>query len=80
KLFPVDSLLSEAKAYALKLAGGPTLALGHIKRCVHEGMQLSLAEGLALERELVAELFASEDAQEGLSAFVEKRTAEFKGD
>jgi len=79
KLFPVDSLLEEAKAYALKLATGPTLALGHIKRCVHEGMQLSLAEGLALERELVAELFASEDAQEGLSAFVEKRPAEFKG-
>jgi enoyl-CoA hydratase/carnithine racemase len=79
KLFPVDSLLEEAKAYALKLATGPTLALGHIKRCVHEGVQLSLAEGLALERELIAELFASEDGTEGLTAFVEKRPAEFKG-
>ena len=79
KLFPPETVLEEAKAYALKLATGPTLALGHIKRCVYEGMQLPLAEGLALERELVAELFASQDAQEGLSAFVEKRQAEFKG-
>jgi len=79
KLFPADSLLDEAKKYALKLANGPTLALAHIKRCVHEGVQKPLVEGLALERELVADLFASDDAREGLSAFVEKRKAEFKG-
>jgi enoyl-CoA hydratase/carnithine racemase len=79
KVFPADSLLDEAKAYATKFANGPTLALAHIKRCVHEGMNMSLADGLALERELISELFVSEDAREGLSAFVEKRKAEFKG-
>jgi len=79
KVFPADTLLEEAKKYALNLANGPTLALGHIKRCVHEGIDMPLADGLALERELVAELFASDDAREGLSAFVEKRKAEFKG-
>ena len=79
KVFPADSVLEEAKAYALKLANGPTLALAQIKRCVHEGMDMSLADGLALERELVSELFATEDVAEGLSAFVEKRKAEFKG-
>jgi enoyl-CoA hydratase/carnithine racemase len=79
KVFPAGSLLDEAKAYATKLANGPTLALGYIKRCVHEGMNLPLADGLALERDLIAELFVSEDAKEGLSAFVEKRKAEFKG-
>ena len=79
KLFPAESLLDEAKAYALKLATGPTMALAYIKRCVHEGIEKSLADGLALERELVAELFASEDAREGLMAFVEKRKADFKG-
>lgn len=79
KVYPADSVLDEAKEYALNLANGPTLALGYIKRCVHEGTDMALEDGLALERELIAELFASEDAQEGLSAFVEKRKAEFKG-
>jgi enoyl-CoA hydratase/carnithine racemase len=79
QLFPADSLLEEAKAYALKLATGPTKALAYIKRCVVEGMETSLEEGLVLERELIAELFASEDAQEGLTAFVEKRKPAFKG-
>lgn len=79
KVYPADSLLDEAKKYALKLANGPTLALGYIKRCVHEGIDMPLADGLALERDLIANLFASEDAREGLSAFVEKRKAEFKG-
>jgi enoyl-CoA hydratase/carnithine racemase len=79
KLFPGEAVSEEAKAYALKLANGPTKALAYIKRCVYEGMDQSLAHGLRLERELIANLFASEDAQEGLTAFVEKRKAEFKG-
>lgn len=79
KIFPADSVLDEAKAYALKLANGPTKALAYIKRCVYEGIEQPLADGLELERELIAELFASEDAREGLTAFVEKRQAEFKG-
>lgn len=79
KLFPPESLLASSKEYAMKLATGPTKALGYIKRCVHEGVQKPLRDGLALERELVAELFASEDAREGLTAFIEKRKPEFKG-
>jgi enoyl-CoA hydratase/carnithine racemase len=79
KLFPPESLLDEAKAYALKLARGPARANGYIKRCVYEGMEMPLADGLVLERDLISELFFTEDAQEGLAAFVEKRQAEFKG-
>jgi enoyl-CoA hydratase/carnithine racemase len=79
RIFPAEAVLEEAKAYALKLANGPTKALAFIKRCVHEGIEQSLADGLALERELVTELFASEDVREGLTAFVEKRKPEFKG-
>jgi hypothetical protein len=40
---------------------------------------MALEQGLALERELQAELFASEDAREGLSAYVGKRPPSFKG-
>jgi enoyl-CoA hydratase/carnithine racemase len=79
QVYPAGSLLDEAKTYALKLANGPTKALANIKRCVFEGIDKPLDEGLALERDLIAELFVSEDAQEGLNAFVEKRKANFKG-
>lgn len=54
-------------------------AIGHIKRAVHSGLEMGFNEGLALERELQQRLFVSEDAKEGLSAYVEKRKAEFKG-
>jgi enoyl-CoA hydratase len=55
------------------------LAIGRLKRAVQSGHDMSLAQGLSLERELQAELFASEDAREGLAAYVEKRAAAFKG-
>ena len=55
------------------------LGVGHIKRAVQTGAELPLEAGLALERELQAKLFASEDAKEGIAAFVQKRPAQFKG-
>jgi enoyl-CoA hydratase/carnithine racemase len=54
------------------------LAVGAIKRAVVSGLEASFAEGLALERELQQQLFTSEDAREGLAAYVEKRPADFK--
>jgi enoyl-CoA hydratase/carnithine racemase len=71
--------MEEARSYALKLANGPEMALAYIKRCVYEGLEKPLAEGLELERGLIAKLFATEDAREGLTAFVEKRKPQFKG-
>jgi enoyl-CoA hydratase/carnithine racemase len=70
---------AHARAYAERLASGPALALAAIKRCVHEGGERSLADGLSLEAELVEQLFRSQDAAEGLHAFVEKRKPEFVG-
>jgi enoyl-CoA hydratase/carnithine racemase len=55
------------------------LAVGAIKRSVQTGAEIPLESGLALERELQARLFASEDAREGVAAFVEKRRATFQG-
>ncbi len=54
-------------------------AVGRIKRSVVTGMEIPLAEALGLERELQQLLFTSEDAKEGLAAYVEKRAADFKG-
>src|SRR3954454_3526860 len=53
-------------------------AVGHIKRSVQSGWEVPLESGLALERELQQALFTSEDAKEGIAAYVEKRKPEFK--
>jgi enoyl-CoA hydratase/carnithine racemase len=54
-------------------------AVGRMKRAVQSGMEPGLAGGLALERELQQLLFQSGDANEGISASVEKRTPKFTG-
>ena len=54
-------------------------AVGRVKRSVQTGAEISFEAALALERELQQQLFQSEDAKEGLDAYVGKRKAEFKG-
>ncbi len=56
-----------------------SLSAGFIKRAVHGGVDSSIYDGLALERELQQRLFESADAAEGLAAYVEKRKPEFSG-
>ena len=57
----------------------PSKAVGLIKRAIQSGINGSLSDGLALERELLAQAFDSADAAEGLSAYQEKRVAKFVG-
>lgn len=54
-------------------------AVGRIKRAVQTGSEIPFESALALERELQQQLFQSEDAREGLAAYVEKRKPQFKG-
>jgi enoyl-CoA hydratase len=54
-------------------------AVGRIKRAVQTGAEIPFESALALERELQQQLFQSEDAKEGLDAYVNKRKPEFKG-
>jgi enoyl-CoA hydratase len=56
-----------------------TRAVGRIKRAVQTGTEIPFESALALERELQQQLFQSDDAKEGLDAYVNKRKAEFKG-
>ena len=72
------SVLEYARGFCTP--GKAALAVGNIKRAVQSGLEVSLESGLALERELQAKLFSSADAKEGISAFVEKRQASFKGE
>jgi enoyl-CoA hydratase/carnithine racemase len=79
ELYDPEEADDRVRAYALRFATGPALATAAIKRAVHAGSEMSLAEGLVLEGELIEELFGSQDAHEGLHAFVEKREPEFVG-
>jgi enoyl-CoA hydratase/carnithine racemase len=54
-------------------------AVGRIKRSVQTGVEIPFESALAVERELQQQLFQSEDAKEGLTAYVEKRAAKFSG-
>ena len=76
-----ESFLEEVMEYARRFTRPEraSLAVGNIKRACQTGGQLPLEQGLALERELQALLFNSEDAREGLSAYVEKRKPAFSG-
>ncbi len=78
-VYPKETFAADVENYAKALASGPSRAVSLIKRSVVEGIEMPLAEGLALERELQNRLFITEDAKEGLSAFSEKRKPTFKG-
>jgi enoyl-CoA hydratase len=81
KIFDAGGFMANVLAYARqfcppnKAAG----AVGRMKRAVQSGWEVSLESGLALERENQQLLFESEDAKEGLTAYLEKRPAKFKG-
>jgi enoyl-CoA hydratase/carnithine racemase len=76
-----ESFLQQVLEYARQFTtpGKAANAVGRIKRSVQSGSELPLEYGLALERELQQQLFQSEDAREGIQAYVEKRKPEFKG-
>lgn len=78
-LFGAAELRDRTVEYASGLASGATRAIGNIKLAVQDGLAGGLEAGLARERELVEELFRSEDGREGIAAFAEKRTPTFSG-
>ena len=82
----VDQLYDDAAAcraaaveYCAKVASGASEAIGRAKVVTSLGYSAPLDLGLALEREAIARIFVSEDAQEGITAFSEKRQPAFKG-
>ncbi|MDQ6771566.1 MAG: enoyl-CoA hydratase-related protein [Candidatus Dormibacteraeota bacterium] len=70
---------AEAMAYAAKLAAGATEGVGRAKVAVQMGYGSPLDLGLAIEREAIARVFVSEDADEGIKAFTEKRPPVYRG-
>ena len=81
EIFEGDDFFDQVLDYARQFVAPnkPSKAVGLIKRAIQTGLQGSQWEGLAFERELLAQAFATSDAAEGLSAYKEKRVAKFEG-
>ena len=74
-----EVLIEDAMALAAQIATRSPLALRLAKEAVNAAYEMSLTDALAYERRLFYLLFASEDQKEGMAAFLEKRTPDFKG-
>ena len=79
-IYEGDNFMDQVMDYAKKFCppNMASKAVGNIKRSVQSGIEVPFSESLAIERELQQLLFQSEDAKEGLTAYVEKRKASFK--
>lgn len=80
RLTPRGGALAAAKALVAVYAQRAPLSLALVKRAVHRGMQMDLASGIEFETFLVTTIYGTQDKQEGISAFLEKRPAKFKGE
>ncbi len=74
-----DALLEEAQKQAAKLAQGPTRSYGTIKQLLQASFTNGLETQMQMESTAIAELSKTEDGREGITAFIERRSPEFKG-
>ena len=81
EIFDKASYWDDVMAYAKQFCppNKASKAVGRIKRCCQSGLEVPFSEALAIERELQQQLFQSEEAKEGIAAYVEKRGARFSG-
>ena len=78
RILPADSLLEETLKTARAIAEKSLPATMLVKESVNRAFESSLSEGVRFERRVFHSIFASADQKEGMSAFVEKRPAQFK--
>lgn len=76
---PAAELMSHTRAFAAAIAAKPPIAVRYIIEAVNRGMQLPLREAEAFEAALFGPAASTDDMREGAAAFLQKRTAEFKG-
>jgi len=79
KVVPVDQLMDKAKEMAKKIMSRAPIAVQLCKAAVNEGMDMDQDSAVAYEAEVFGLCFATSDQTEGMSAFVEKRKANFTG-
>jgi 2-(1,2-epoxy-1,2-dihydrophenyl)acetyl-CoA isomerase len=74
-----DAVEAEATALAAKLAAGPTLAYGAVRRMLRQSGETGLSDQLDAEKESIIAAARSDDAAEGIAAFMAKRRPQFHG-
>ncbi|MCO5387754.1 enoyl-CoA hydratase [Desulfosporosinus sp.] len=78
RVVPQGTALGEALKLAQKLAKGAGVAMGYAKHLVNKGTEIPLQDAMEMEMQHVEKIFGSEDLQEGIEAFINKRPAVFK--
>jgi enoyl-CoA hydratase len=79
KVYPAESLMDEAKKMAKRIMKNAPLALSFSKVAINKGLQADIDTGMSIEADLFGLCFATEDQKEGMTAFMNKQKAEFKG-
>ena len=79
RVVPKEACVEEAKKVAAEIATKSPVAVKLAKMAVNKAFEMGLSDGLDFERELFYLLFASEDAKEGMHAFMDKRKPAFRG-
>ena len=77
-VYAPEELLPGAIEMAKSFTKNAPIAVKYAKACIDRGMQMDIDDGIALENELFAMCFATEDQKEGMGAFLEKRPAVFE--
>jgi enoyl-CoA hydratase len=78
RIVPANDLIEEAMRVADKIAGYSLPIVMMAKESVNRSFETPLAEGIRFERRLFHAMFATEDQKEGMAAFVEKRSPQFR--
>ncbi|MGI9598618.1 MAG: enoyl-CoA hydratase/isomerase family protein, partial [Acidimicrobiales bacterium] len=79
RVVPDDEVDSATVELAQQLASGPSWATGHAKTVIYNGFESPLEQAGEFEGVMIARAMGTDDGQEGISAFVEKRNPDFKG-
>lgn len=79
RIIPAKDFMEDVMATAQKIAEKSLLATMAIKEAVNQSYEVPLSAGLTFERRLFYSLFATQDQEEGMAAFIEKRSPKFRG-
>jgi enoyl-CoA hydratase/3-hydroxyacyl-CoA dehydrogenase len=80
RVVPPQQLMTEARRLAVRIAAQAPIAVGRAKTAINQALQSDLDSGLTFELEAVTLTFGTQDQKEGMTAFLERRRPEFRGE